>query len=77
MLYQAELLPYQNAGLPTPWSMCLLALDLVKRVLAEAWAILIEPFLDPVFDAALDVDRGSVVQVTCFGTLKPDIFACV
>jgi len=57
--------------------MCLLTLDLVKRVLAQAWAILVEPFLDPVFDAALDVDRGTVVQVTGFGTLKPDIFACI
>lgn len=77
MLYQAELLPYQNIGVPTLCNVCLLALDFMKRVLAEAWAVLIEPFLDPVFDAALDVDRGSVVQVTGFGTLKPDIFACI
>ena len=63
--------------MPTPWFSCLLALDFMKGVLAKAWAILVEPFLDPVFDAALDVDRGSVVQITGFGALKPDIFACV
>lgn len=78
MLYQAELLPYQDIGLRRhPGFSCLLTLDFMKRVLAKAWAVLIEPFLDPVFDAALDVDRGSVVQVTGFGTLKPDILACL
>ena len=77
MLYQAELLPYQNTGLPALWIVCLLAFDFVKRVLAKAWAIFIKPFLDPVFDTTLDVDRGTVVQITGFGALEPDIFACL
>lgn len=56
--------------------MCLLTLDLVKRVLAKARAVLVEPFLDPVLNTTLDVDRGTVVQVTGLGALEPDIFAC-
>ena len=57
MLYQAELLPYQDIGVcQHPGFSCLLALDFMKGVLAKAWAIFVEPFLDPVFDTALDVD---------------------
>lgn len=53
----------------------LLPLNLVERVLAKSGAILFVSLLDLFVNSTLHADTCTVIEITCFRALEPNIFS--